>query len=94
MKSYGPSWVGSKLEIKATILRPSEATAAATTKTNPYYVATFDIDGYHKIKTSVHFPNKFRLPANDASVGDVVMVEARLVGGSMFKINGIALCRF
>jgi len=92
MKSYGPSWVGSKLEIKTTILRPSEA--AATTKTNPFNVATFEVDGYHEIKTSVHFPNKFRLPGNGASVGDVVMVEARLIGGSVFKINGIALCRF
>jgi hypothetical protein len=92
MKSYGPSWIRSKLEIKATILRPSEA--ATTTKTDPSNIATFEVDGYHEIKTSVHFPNKFRLPGNGASVGNVVMVEARLIGGSMFKINDIDLCRF
>ena len=87
MKSYGPSWIGSKLEIKVTIDHPSNSTMLPD-------VSTYEIDGFHEIRTSVHFPHKFELPGNGASVGDNILLEAKLVGGSMFKINGIALCRF
>ena len=87
MKSYGPDWIGSKMEIRMTIDHGVGNTTAPD-------VATHEIDGFHEIKTSVHFPHKFELPGNGASVGDTLILEAKLVGGSAFKIHGIALCRF
>ena len=84
MKSYGPDWIGSKMELRMTIEHPRNTTDTATR----------EIDGFHEIKTSVHFPHKFALPGNGASVGDSVILEAKLVGGSTFKIHGMALCRF
>jgi hypothetical protein len=87
MKSYGPTWIGSKLKIKVTIDHPSNSTMLPD-------VSNYEIDGFHEVRTSVHFPHKFELPGNGASVGDNVILEAELVGGSTFKINGIALCRF
>jgi hypothetical protein len=86
MTSYGPAWIGSKLKIKMTINHPSNSTMLPD-------VSKDEIDGFHEVRTSVHFPHKFELPGNGASVGDNVILEAKLVGGSKFKINGIALCR-
>jgi len=100
MKSYGPTWIGSKLEATVTIQRSGMGIGSNNnnnnngTATPPSNTTTYEIDGFHEIKTSVHFVHKFRLPGNGAAVGDVVIVRARLLGGSTFKINGIALCRF
>mmetsp|Transcript_24813 Transcript_24813/g.28336 ORF Transcript_24813/g.28336 Transcript_24813/m.28336 type:complete len:579 (-) Transcript_24813:125-1861(-) len=116
MKSYGPTWIGSKLAVTVTIQRASSSSSennnnninstttngTTTIITSPLddldnhdTTATYEIDGFHDIQTSVHFPHKFPLPGKDgAAVGDEVIVRARLVGGSTFKINGLALCRF
>mmetsp|Transcript_2072 Transcript_2072/g.2333 ORF Transcript_2072/g.2333 Transcript_2072/m.2333 type:complete len:278 (+) Transcript_2072:499-1332(+) len=117
MKSYGPTWIGSKLAVTVTIRRASSSSenknnnknnstttnsTTTTTSTSPLddldnhdTTATYEIDGFHDIQTSVHFPHKFPLPGKDgAAVGDEVIVRARLIGGSTFKINGLALCRF
>ena len=98
MKSYGPDWIGSKLNVEVTIQSPFESAnttaAAAVQPPDDAATASYEIDGYHEIKTSVHFPHKFKLPGNGARIGDVVILKAKLVGGVTFKINGIALCRF
>ena len=90
MKSYGPEWIHSKLKVVATILRKEATTHSTYDPAN----ATYEIEGYHSITTSVHFPHKFNLPGNGASFGDVIILEAVLIEGTMFKINGIALCQF
>lgn len=52
------------------------------------------IDGYHDIKTSVHFPHKIQIADGGAKAGDSVILNAKLVGGQEFKIAGLAFCSF
>lgn len=55
---------------------------------------TFFIDGFHDIKTSVHFPHKIPIAGGGAKAGDSVILKAKLVGGQEFKIAGFAFCSF
>jgi hypothetical protein len=89
MKSYSEDWVGSKLKVTVDLIpsvqrKPGEP-ASETSE-------VYEIAWYHEIRTSVFFPHKFALPGGGARVGDTIRARFELVGGTMFKIGGIALC--
>lgn len=92
MKSYGPTWVGSKLRLHVSVMR--KAAEAAAPSPPVAAEATYEIDGYHAVKTSVHFPHKFPVPGDGAKSGDTIRVNATLVSGSTFKIAGLAFCQY
>jgi len=54
----------------------------------------FVIDGYHETKTSVHFPHKIPISDGGAKAGDTIILDVKLIGGSYFKIAGLAFCTF
>jgi len=96
MKSYGPKFLNSTLAVL-----PSVVKAPALMTSNFLNNRTVDfksdaailIDGYHETKTSVHFPHKVMIPGG-AKVGDSIILDAKIVGGSHFKIAGLAFCSF
>eukprot|EP00532_Pseudo-nitzschia_australis_P016019 CAMPEP_0168249818 /NCGR_PEP_ID=MMETSP0141_2-20121125/2209_1 /TAXON_ID=44445 /ORGANISM="Pseudo-nitzschia australis, Strain 10249 10 AB" /LENGTH=541 /DNA_ID=CAMNT_0008185847 /DNA_START=1427 /DNA_END=3053 /DNA_ORIENTATION=- len=97
MKSYSSKWVGSKLAISTTVVKDS---VIPDTETNHASLVNWDnedsifhVDGYHETRTSVHFPHKVPIKGG-ASPGDSIIVDAKLIGGSEFKIAGIAFCQY
>lgn len=84
MKSYGPNFMNTTLHLEVTISKTSGKESKAV----------YTIDGYHESKTSIHVPHKFELPEGGARKGDKILVNANLVSGAYFKINGIAFCIF
>ena len=80
MKSYGPNFVDTRLEVDFQM--------------QPGVNVTHNITGYHETKTSIHVPQKFELPNAGITRGESLLVEFRLVSGSYFKIAGLAFCRF
>ena len=85
MKSYVEKNVNTKLRLKLRVVQSSEAKSEELQHT---------IFGHHETKTSIHIPHKFELPGGGANKGDTIFVEAELVSGAYFKINGIALCTY
>lgn len=81
MKSFGPNFVNTTLQVSVEVVRSANVTTAAYT-----------IDGYHEPKTSIHVPHKFRLPGEGAKKGDKIIATATLLSGAYFKINGLAFC--
>ena len=75
--SYGPNFVDTNLQIEVDIGNDN---------------AIYNIDGYHKIKTSPLVPHKFNLP-RVANKGDLIRFNATLTSGSYFKIAGLAFCK-
>jgi len=109
MKSFGPDWRESLFRLEVEIERNTplelapnanitmpipEGTENATAIYHDQDKATFEIEGWHKQKVSVHYPFKFELPGHGAAEGDAVILKGILQGGKMFKIHGIAICRF
>ena len=97
MKSYSQKWVGSKLAVSISVVKKTD-NLNNSSLTDVRAVdwdadSTFLIDGYHDIKTSVHFPHKIPV-LGGAKAGDSLILHAKLVGGQEFKIAGIAFCRF
>lgn len=80
MKSYGPNFVNTRLEVDFQMQSGVNV--------------THNITGYHETKTSIHVPQKFELPNAGITRGESLLVEFRLVSGSYFKIAGLAFCRF
>jgi hypothetical protein len=108
MKSYGPAFAGSRLDLSIRVERrrepagepgPEEQDRESTLPNGTAGegevedAATYEILGYHDLKTSVFFPHKFPLPGGGAGEGDSVRVAARLASGRSFKISGLALCQ-
>jgi hypothetical protein len=98
MKSYGPEWANSTLQVRLTVTREQprsggggEGQARPVESTSSQ---TFTIDGYHETRTSVHFAHKLPLPGGEtpANIGDAIQADFRLVSGSTFKIKGLAFC--
>jgi len=85
MKSYGPKFVDTMLEINVQINRKD---------TGQHATSSHQITGYHETKTSIHVPHKVELPGGGAQVGDVILLDAILKRGAYFKINGIAFCAY
>jgi len=99
MKSYSRSWFNSSLSLSTTAFRsPSipetelNRTSSISKDINWNGESTYHIDGYHKLKTSVHFVHKFLIPDGGARAGESLILDAKLVGGKEFKIAGMALC--
>ncbi|KAL3822186.1 hypothetical protein ACHAXA_008202 [Cyclostephanos tholiformis] len=91
MRSYGERWEGSMLNV--------EVWSGET------LLARKDIEGYHDKKTSETYNIKMRLDdvgvdggespkgsERGAVVGSDLRIEFKLVGGSTFKISGMAIC--
>ena len=91
MRSYGDRWDGSMLNV--------EVWSGGT------LLALKDIEGYHDKKTSETYNIKMRLDGvgidgddsvkggeRGAVVGSDLRIEFELVGGSTFKISGMAIC--
>ena len=85
MKSYGENFVNTKLRLTLRVVQSNETNSEESEHT---------IYGHHDTKTSIHIPHKFELPGGGANEGDTIVVEAELVSGEYFKINGIALCTY
>jgi hypothetical protein len=85
MKSYCEQWMGSKLKLSLEVIRSANATDTL--------VSSFEIEGYHEEKTSVLLKHKFQLAENNYPMkGGSLQINATLIGGSAFKISGMALC--
>eukprot|EP00537_Pseudo-nitzschia_pungens_P011114 CAMPEP_0172388466 /NCGR_PEP_ID=MMETSP1061-20121228/5572_1 /TAXON_ID=37318 /ORGANISM="Pseudo-nitzschia pungens, Strain cf. pungens" /LENGTH=681 /DNA_ID=CAMNT_0013118367 /DNA_START=205 /DNA_END=2250 /DNA_ORIENTATION=- len=95
MKSYSPKWVGSKLGISTTVVKSATIPDSMLNRTSAVdwkEESIFYIDGYHDLKTSVHFPFTIPIQGGGAKAGESVIVDAKLVGGQEFKVAGIAVC--
>lgn len=87
MKSYGDKWSGSKISIDAFINRSPDTKEAR--------VNSMEIEGFHAKQTSEIYVSKMDLTKElpeGALAGDSVKVAVELVGGSTFKITGLAFC--
>jgi len=97
MKSYSSKWVGSKLAVSTTVVHGPVVPGKESNRTKAWDVSEvgsiFHIDGYHTIETSVHFPHKIPIQGG-AKAGESLILDAKLVGGSEFKIAGMAFCAF
>jgi hypothetical protein len=99
MKSYSEKWIGSKLAVTTTVVKNATVPDLDFNRTNK---VDWDgdkedikfIDGYHDTRTSVHFIHRIELPDDGAAAGDSLILDAKLVGGSEFKIAGLAFCGF
>lgn len=84
MKSYGDNFKDTTLRVTVGISRSNGDQSEKS----------YDINGYHVTRTSIHIPHKFELPKGGANKGDIIHVKAQLISGAYFKINGIALCTY
>lgn len=84
MRSYGEKWEGSKLKV--------EVWSGATK------LASDEIAGFHDKKTSETYNIKMRLDTatgngvEGATVGSDLKITFELIGGTTFKISGMAIC--
>jgi len=84
MRSYGEKWEGSKLKV--------EVWSGATR------MASEEIAGFHDKKTSETYNIKMKLgdgekkEGGEAVVGSDLKITFELVGGTTFKISGMAIC--
>jgi len=83
LKSYGPNFANTVLEINVTIIRK---------EINQHTALSYEITGYHETNTSIYVPHKFELPGGGAKIGDSIVLDAKLKSGANFKINGMAFC--
>jgi hypothetical protein len=87
LKSYGPEWDGSRIEIQVEVLSPANRTVSRRS-------ARYFVDGFHSRTTSVSYPHRFRLPGEaGAAVGDTVRATFTKLGGRTFKMSGLSLCK-
>lgn len=84
MTSYGEKWKDSKIAVNVYIDR-------AGTR-NETIVKTMDILGYHDRNTSETYNYKLDLEGDTALPKDILRMKITLVGGSTFKIMGMAMC--
>ncbi|KAL9182251.1 hypothetical protein ACHAXT_012903 [Thalassiosira profunda] len=78
MRSYGEKWEGSKLKV--------DVWSGAT------LLASEEIAGTHEKKTSETYNIKMRLEEEGVAVGSDLKISFDLIGGSTFKISGMAIC--
>ena len=78
MRSYGEKWEGSMLRVEVS--------------SNDKIMAKQDIEGTHNKKTSETYNIKMKLEGDGVAVGSDVKITFELVGGSTFKISGMAIC--
>eukprot|EP00536_Pseudo-nitzschia_multiseries_P017873 jgi/Psemu1/52976/gm1.52976_g len=96
MKSYSGIWVGSKLAVSISVVESAAIPDSMNNRTSAVdwnEDSVFLIDGYHNVKTSVHFPYKLPIEGG-AKAGESIIVDFKLVGGAEFKIAGMAVCAY
>ena len=86
MRSYGDNFRDTTLKVLIHVNSESNE--------KELKVSEHSISGFHTTKTSIHIPNKMKLPGGGAKKGDAILVEVKLISGAYFKINGIALCTY
>jgi len=86
MVSYGPKFVGANLLLSLNVQKNGKNVAGRST-------IEYNVTGYHRTKTSIHVPHKFKLPDGGANSGEIIFINGTLSSGSHFKIAGLALCR-
>jgi hypothetical protein len=79
MESYGPKFVGTNLRIDVKVESNNTVT-------------TYNVSGYHEMKTSVIVPHKFQLPGT-VNEGETIYFSAILTSGTHFQISGMVFCR-
>lgn len=83
MKSYGPEWKSSKLEV---IVEGRKAEGSSWEKLDH-----FNLSGEHSITTSINYSHRNDLK-DFLQPGGSTRVTFTVVGGTKFQINGLALC--
>jgi hypothetical protein len=85
LKSYRKEWEGSEIEIQIDVMPGGSG---------PPRTARYVVEGHHAKRITVSYPRRLRLPGEvgAAEVGDTVRAKFTKVGGTMFKISGIAFC--
>jgi hypothetical protein len=96
LKSYGPEWARSQVKIDVAVEPPS-ATVGNPRRPPKSKALSYSLSGYHDKRISVSYPNRFLIPSADGSgdgakAGDTVRVSFTKVGGTQFKLSGLALC--
>jgi hypothetical protein len=87
LKSYHPEFADSWIEVKVEITSPSRPIS-------PPRAARYEVDGFHDKKISVSYPHRFRLPGEGgAEVGDTIRATFTRMGGTAFKMSGMAFCK-
>ncbi|EJK56148.1 hypothetical protein THAOC_24019, partial [Thalassiosira oceanica] len=77
MRSYGEKWSDSRLKVDV--------------YAGDELLKTEEVVGYHDKKTSETYNIKMKL-ARGVKAGEDVRIQLELVGGSTFKISGMAVC--
>jgi hypothetical protein len=87
---HDKEWVGSRMKIEVEI----ESPASSNRRTAEYFV-----DGHHDKRDSAPYPHRFRLPGEGGSVGtagaragDTLRARFTKIGGTQFKLLGLAVC--
>jgi hypothetical protein len=91
LKSYGPEWEGSRIRIDVAVQSPGRGRP-------PLRTTRYFVNGHHDKRISVSYPHRFRLPSAEAAgdsgakAGDTIRVRFTNVGGTQFKMSGLAIC--
>jgi hypothetical protein len=90
MKSYGPKWMDSLLQIRVYDLGDTRKNGRVFNGTIvPRLLNTWNVSGYHSTETSVFVAHKFPL---EVRMGHSLQLQLDLIGGSTFKIKGMLFC--
>jgi hypothetical protein len=91
MKSYGEKWKGSRLQFRAWKVLPSASDSPSQQQANNMLLQEMFIAGAHDKETSEMYTEVMDFP-EAIPIGTKLRVGASLVGGTMFKIMGLAIC--
>lgn len=89
MRSYGEKWENSTVEVNISALSGGDGENNNTTFS---LLHTERIKGFHSKETSELYPLDVQLPSS-ITPPSTLRIEFRLVGGTTFKIMGLAFCR-
>ena len=92
MKSYGEKWEGSRIKVDAVV---TTAAAAADAEVGNEHSKSIEITGFHDRQTSETYTVQLDLRSDGqhgARKSDNLKVSIKLIGGSTFKIMGMAFC--
>lgn len=86
MHSYGPKWKDSQLQL--VIQKKTDKGSMPR-----LLLVTSELYGFHRTETSIYFSYEIELKNGQAiEPGEILRMHFRLVGGTTFKILGLAFC--
>ena len=88
IRSYGDLWEGSDLLVTVEGRAHGSSDPSAWGK-----ITQFNLSGVHDSKTSINYVHRADLGDSPLVPGDGLRVTFQLVNGTIFQINGLALCR-